>query len=298
MRLLAEFILRGRSQAAAIAFLGVLIFVPLLANITIGLVALRKGASEGSIALGAAFVANFILLAVGYSNESQQVYSLGAPLVTFAIALVLRATISWPFTTYAAVVASGVIASAMVLVQPEVTNEISSATQKMMESIAANNEEPQGEVPENLREVLGDFTAVKTAGLFAFFTVWTALISLFIARWMQSWLFNPGGFQEEFHRLRLTSPATIAFVFAALCMEYLGFEYAFWSSLCISPLMLAGISLVHYFCKAGGLGYRGLFAYYGLLLIGAPIVILITVFAGVCDTWLDLRTRFQFKGQS
>ncbi len=298
MRLLAEFILRGRSQAAAIAFLGVLIYIPLLSNITIGLVALRKGANDGSIVLGAALLANVVLLAMGFSNDSQQVYAIGAPLVTFAIALVLRATISWPFTAYSAVIASGVVASLMVIVQPEITNEISAATQKMLESIVENNEQSQEQVPENLREVLGNFTAVKTAGLFAFFTLWTALVSLFIARWMQSWLFNPGGFQKEFHQIRLSGAAAIAFVFCALCMEYLGFEYAFWSSLSISPLMLAGISLVHYFCKAGGLGYRGLFAYYGLLLIGAPIVILITVFAGVCDTWLDLRNRFQFKGQS
>ena len=96
MRLLAEFILRGRSHAAAIAFLGVLIYIPLLSNITIGLVGLRKGASDGSIVLGAALLANVVLLALGFSNESQQVYSIGAPLVTFAIALVLRATISWP----------------------------------------------------------------------------------------------------------------------------------------------------------------------------------------------------------
>lgn len=295
MRLLAEFILRGRVQAVAIAFLGVMVFLPLLSHAAIGLVTLRRGYYDGLLVLFAAFAANFVLLMLGTNSESQQLFALGAPLVTFIGALMLRSTVSWPLTVLTVMAASAVAAALMVMVHPVIAEELSAVAGELLNAIAEKNTDAENPVSEELRLMLGDFSLVKTAGLFAFFIVWTATVSLFLARWLQSLLFNPGGFQQEFHHFRLNTPVTLGSVVAALLLEFQGFEFAFWASVCLTPLMMAGLSLVHYMLKRSGFGYAGVVAFYGLLVIAPPLVILATIMFGASDTWVNYRNRFQFK---
>ncbi|WP_017430885.1 hypothetical protein [Vreelandella jeotgali] len=115
-----------------------------------------------------------------------------------------------------------------------------------------------------------------------------AVISLAIARSWQAGLYNPGGFREEFHALRL-APRELA-VLAALGLATMlvgmeGFVLLGWV-----PLLIAGVALVH-----GILGLRemnGLWlgAFYLLLITTWPMI-LIVLLSGLIDSFANVRAR-------
>jgi phosphoglycerol transferase MdoB-like AlkP superfamily enzyme len=117
------------------------------------------------------------------------------------------------------------------------------------------------------------------------------IISLMIARWWQALVFNPGGFQDEFHQFAIETRAAAFLVGVILLGFVLPREYQLWITLPAIPLLLAGLALIHHTVKLLQLGGHWLvIMYLGLLLLGAPLAVFLMGLA-IGDSFLDLRKK-------
>ncbi len=93
MRALAEFILRGRLQATAVALIGN--WVPLLTPATVALVTLRVGRNNGLLILLWGVLPSLLLL--GFSQIAPAVATavVGGVVITYAAALFLGRGLGW-----------------------------------------------------------------------------------------------------------------------------------------------------------------------------------------------------------
>lgn len=284
MRSLAEFIMRGRAQACLVALLGVL--VPLIGPAAVGLVTLRKGSVEGAlVALWASlpFVVSYF---AGQSSPFVAVMSILALANTLIVANVLRGTASWSLALVSDVcVAVGLVVVAGVVFRTDLGVMMSDLTELFVS------------VSEQLEK---DYVMPDTSSVLAWvawMTAFSALLGVVVARWWQALLFNPGGFQQEFQGIRLESKVGLG----CLLLVILGFtllsEFQFWLQLASIPLIVCGLSLLHYTAKvkkAGG--YWLVLMYLGLFL--GPVMSGLLVALGAIDSVLNLRARLVADNQS
>jgi len=284
VRSLAEFIMRGRAQACLVALLGVL--VPLIGPAAVGLVTLRKGSVEGAlVALWASlpFVVSYF---AGQSSPFVAVMSILALANTLIVANVLRGTASWSLALVSDVcVAVGFVVVAGVVFQTDLGVMMSDLTELFVS------------VSEQLEK---DYVMPDTSSVLAWvawMTAFSALLGVVVARWWQALLFNPGGFQQEFQGIRLESKVGLG----CLLLVILGFtllsEFQFWLQLASIPLIVCGLSLLHYTAKvkkAGG--YWLVLMYLGLFL--GPVMSGLLVALGAIDSVLNLRARLVADNQS
>jgi len=276
--------MRGRAQACLVALLGVL--VPLIGPAAVGLVTLRKGSVEGAlVALWASlpFVVSYF---AGQSSPFVAVMSILALANTLIVANVLRGTASWSLALVSDVcVAVGFVVVAGVLFQTDLGVMMSDLTELFVS------------VSEQLEK---DYVMPDTSSVLAWvawMTAFSALLGVVVARWWQALLFNPGGFQQEFQGIRLESKVGLG----CLLLVILGFtllsEFQFWLQLASIPLIVCGLSLLHYTAKvkkAGG--YWLVLMYLGLFL--GPVMSGLLVALGAIDSVLNLRARLVADNQS
>jgi len=124
------------------------------------------------------------------------------------------------------------------------------------------------------------------------------LSGLFLARWWQAVLYNPGGFRAEYLSLQANPKVALAsFVLVAIA----GFSSGFVAELCwnISILFVVlyafiGMAVLHsVFLEVRAKRFAVPLLY--ILLVLVPHVIAIVVIVGVLDTWLDLRSKILNK---
>jgi hypothetical protein len=115
-----------------------------------------------------------------------------------------------------------------------------------------------------------------------------------LARWWQATLYNPGGFQQEFHQLRLNPIQAVACFAAVIYCWSQGGDYQTWSSLFALPLLLVGIAIVHHLVKVKNVSRQWLVLFYIALLLFSPLTVLLVTLA-VMDTWTNFRARIQPK---
>ncbi len=290
MRLLAEFIMRGRAQAAAVAILGGALFLPILSQTSLSLVTLRKGFAEGALITLYALIPSLIFIFSGVDARAGK-YFIELLLLTFAAALVLRNSVSLPLTSVAIVVLSAVASLLLVAMDPAIADELGQALAVILQNI----QQEQAQLPAEFEAVFSNYTALKSAGLIAFLSTWAVLIGLVAGRWLQAVLYNPGGFQAEFHHFRINLPVLLASLAAAIFFEFKGFEFMHWVNLCLMPVVVTGLSLVHFLAKKLKIGYAGLSIFYVSVVLFPPLMMLVTLFLGVTDPWVNYRERFQFK---
>lgn len=285
MRTLAEFTMRGRLQATAVALVGAL--VPLLAFLTpavISLVTLRKGWREG------AFIAVWVIVAIsavigieGLSPLAAFV-SAGAVLASCGVAAVLRISVSWPAALTAMVVCSTLVA---LLISVAVDNPAQSLLAIYQEFLQAQPDDAK----QTLEAMVQNLTPPLLLGALAFSVASYALMGICLARWWQSMLYNPGGFRQEMHNLRLTAPVAVACALGFAFTEWRGQEYMYWQLLFVLPLIVAGLGLAHRFIAWRKWGVAAVVAFYlGLVLL--PPLVVITMIFGLTDVWFDYRKRF------
>ncbi|MDO7653855.1 MAG: hypothetical protein MUQ57_04050 [Porticoccus sp.] len=108
MRALAEFIMRGRVQAALVAFFGNLL--PLVSPAAVSLVTLNKGLSEGALLTLWALLPLLIAFFVSDINAMVTLSSIVGVIGVMAASELLRVSASWARTLIFVVVFSGVAA--------------------------------------------------------------------------------------------------------------------------------------------------------------------------------------------
>lgn len=278
MKFLAEFVMRGRVQAMAVAALAML--VPLmfwLSTATVALVTLRRGVRDGAVVAFAALIP--AALAARMGDPSSVVLVPGILL----LAALLRSGIRWPWALIVAA-ALGLAFSAGLLT-------LGSAYLEMLKDVFARLFEDVGRrAAEQGDEVqLVPFGATELAGAAGLSLSVALVLGLMLGRWWQGLLYNPGGFGAEMHALRLLPAQALGLLGVALATRSLGPGFQVWIWIPLVPLVFAGIGLVHALAaRAGKSRWLGLF--YMALLMLPPLKALLAVLAAA-DGVMDLRRR-------
>jgi hypothetical protein len=121
---------------------------------------------------------------------------------------------------------------------------------------------------------------------------------LFLARYWQAALYNPGGFREEFHGLRLRRAVLIALPLLLLLAWAQGETGSLPAQLVLvleAGLLLQGLALVHGVVGRLGAGIPWLVGFYSLLVVGFPHTVTLVTIAGYFDGWLDFRTKVRAR---
>ena len=287
MRALAELIMRGRAQACGVALFGWLL--PLISPATVGLVSLRKDSSEGLIVALWALLPWLALYLSGDISVLIVLVPLAVLLVVTAIASLLRSSASWQWTLLGAVIISAAIAVGLGIVASSDVNRAVAATVEFLAQVNSQAGSDQLGIAPDRFFVLG---------MLAWLIGSTAVCGLLVSRWWQALLFNPGGFQKEFHDYRLDRTIALVLIVFVIAGVGLPLEYRPWVELVSLPLLIAGLALVHSSVKLMGMGGHWLgLMYFGLFFI-APVGTLL-VGLGLLDSLLNLRSRLAaFKNRN
>ena len=285
MRVLAEFIMRGRMQACLVGVFGSLL--PFVSVSTIGLVTLRKGAAEGFIV--SLWVILPLILSYMFSASSpfMAVVS-GVALINMAlVANAHRVTADWNFSLGIATL-SGVVLVCLagLLFQAEMNDFVN----ELEEMLATASEQS------------GQTMLVLTRNGFLAFVAWVVIfntvIGLVLSRWWQALLYNPGGFQEEFQMLRLSPKLSLVCLSIFIAGLALGGNFQLWLRLASIPLLIGGLAIVHYVVQHKGFGRQVLVVMYvGLFLFG-PVLMVLLGALGAADSVMNFRTRLADDKQS
>lgn len=280
MRALAQYAMIGRRQAVLASVLSGLIPVfNLLAPALVALVCLRHGPREALVV--AAWAA---LPLVGWALAGDMI-----PLVLLVgvtgLAVVLRNTASWQYTLIAAILV-GVGSELVLRLRPDIL----AVMVEVLESVLANGalSEPPELRPEMLRTLL--------VSLFGLMHMFLAICLLMLARWWQAWLYNPGGFRQEFHQLRFEPRLALLLLGLFLVSSVAGTVLAGWVMYFMMPLFFAGLALVHGLVGLKKLSWLWLLAFYLLML--NPLVAQLLSVAALIDSWYDFRSRLKPAGDS
>jgi len=144
-------------------------------------------------------------------------------------------------------------------------------------------------ISELLLETMADWMPGAIAAGF----VVQSMAALFVARWWQAVLYNPGGFKEEFHQLRL--PRALALVtLLVLILKWFTPEVGlptYLTMLLLAGWLMQGLSLVHALQTRLGASVAWLVAMYALMPFVMPYVIGALAIAGFADSWIEFRAR-------
>lgn len=284
MRGLAEFIMRGRWQALAVAVLGsVLVIAAPMSAAAIALVTMAQGMRNGTwVALWALLPA----LLLGWVSGD---YGTGFLLLSVYVgAVVLAQTLSLSLALMAIIPVSAV-GGFMLLTFNTAFLE---AMLSMLDAWIAALQSESPETGDSLNALRP--TANQVAGLMATGNAFLASLSLLLGRYWQSALFKPGAFGEEFRALKLPGALTALLVLVAMAGALNGSETAAWSALAGIPVTLAGFGLFHHIAKRQQLGGTFLTIGYVLWVIvdGLKVGVLLAV---LLDAFLDLGRRVKPK---
>jgi hypothetical protein len=272
MRGLAEFVMKGRKQAImAVLLLGLIPIVNFLSPVVVGLVVLRKGLTEATQVLVWA-----IFPIGGWAIAGDPV-----PLIMLlgitGLAGLLRASESWEFTLLGSIVV-GLCVEIYLRLQPAVLDLIFLQMQPYFDANGI-----QGEQLDSLRNVMTSFMGAVYMLL--------AIILLMLSRWMQAAVFNPGGFQKEFHGLRVEQKVALLLVGSMMLANFGILIPQSWMLYLVLPLMFSGLALVHAVVAAKKLSSLWLAVLYAIIVL--PLITNIIVLLALLDSWYDFRTRLQ-----
>ena len=280
MRGLATFIMRSRARALIIAVpsAGTAIFFWVGAA-AIALVTLRKGIYEGGI------VCLWSLLPAVILAWLMNPLPLMIVLCTFAMAALLRGLAAWPSALLCASVAGALFATLLLF---GLTDYMQEFLRQYTQIFAQLEKEMASQNPGGA-SLLPHLGLSQMAGMFGIYVALFSVLSLVIGRYWQALLYNPGGFSQEFHALRLPVQLVIPLVvLAGLCL--LSAEFQIWAWIFLVPLLIAGIALVHGMAARKNINGVALGVFYLLLILINPIKLLLCV-AAVFDSFMNFRAR-------
>ncbi|KAF0192642.1 MAG: hypothetical protein FD165_805 [Gammaproteobacteria bacterium] len=299
MRTFASYIMRGHAAAILIAaaFTVLSLLAPPLMQISaavIALVTLRNSAQYGlSVILGAGIAAGVFawVLMSGLRPGMGVIIAVWAAswLPVWLAANVLRATrsISLALGTAAAL---GIAAVVFV-------NIVIGDTTAWWRAVLATAFQPvtSGEgaaiSPGDIDAFLDALAGLMT-GMIGGAIVIGVMTSLFIGRWWQAILYNPGGFRTEFQGLRIGRQFSI-FAVVVTAVMMMGPEAAASMAsdvviVLMATYLFAGLALAHAAAAAKNASAAWLISLYGLLFV-LPQLVIVLASAGFTDSWMDLR---------
>lgn len=281
MRPIAEFIMRGRMQAALVVALSTVVSLFIwVGAAAVSLLLLRKGLAKSQTTLVLGLIPAVIFAGIGYFDPLMIMLS------ALIMAGVLRITESWQKVLLTSVCIGACSSAVLHIASPEVFTEVIA----MLDS---------QELPAQLKQMLTQLNAeqmqqfkallpLAMAGMFAAITQLVALLSLILARYWQAALYNPGGFAKEFHALAL-SPSSMAVLVVIIISPFFIVDAMMIFASAFIPLLITGVAVVH-----GLVGqkkspkYWLIAMYIGLVFLPHVVAPLLMVLA-VVDSLIDFR---------
>ena len=299
MKAMAEYAMRGRLHAASLASLFAvlsLVLPPLsyISGALVALVTMRRGNSEGAvIAVISAIVLSVVAQFATGNMVIGFVFALMVWLPVWILSVVLRKTVSLMLTVSAAALISAIaVIGFHAMVGDTVTWWLSIIDQLFVEAF-----EQSGADATQLKMMRENMSQFMT-GLMATAFFLSMVLSIFLGRWWQAVLYNPGGFKTEFHAFRLDKTVAIIgaliLVWASVLAEAgsVAIDLAFVVSVFGS---VAGLALVHHFVDTRGVNKAWVITLYLLLMFVAPQLLVLLAIAGFADAWMDLRRFYKSK---
>jgi hypothetical protein len=282
LKALAEFILRGRLQALIVALVGS--FFPLISSAAIALVSLSKGAKEGILLFLWISLALVLIQQAGSENPLLTAVSIASLGIMVVAAIVHKVLASWQWTLLAVVVAAVIISLAFGILMGSSVTSLVAAAQEMLANVKNQEQDTQLSIELTESMLLGLVATILAIG---------SMMSLMLARWWQAGIYNPGGFQKEFHSFTIEVKVAVLLVAIVLTGQLLPNSSQLWAELAALPLLVAGIALVHFTVKLFGQGKQWLaFVYVGMIMVGKPVTLILVVL-GLTDSLIDLRSRLE-----
>ncbi len=283
MQGLAEFIMRGRRQATLVV--GLSVAVPLLfwfGAVVLALVLLRRGWSEGmSVVVWGALPA----LAWALIGDPTPLLVL---LGSAALALLLRQRSEWSLVVMATaplgLVFALVLMATLQAPLQQLAEQIQAALPQMLSEL--------GEVDEAALARLQTMLVPLLAGLMGATHAAMTLLSLILARAWQARLYNPGGFREEFHRLRLSPWMGVVLLLAVFAGPQVD-GLVLLAPVATVPLLFAGLALVHGVVGIKRLGIGPLVVLYVALLFVWQVLYPLIMILAFIDSLFDFRSRLK-----
>lgn len=282
MHELVKYVMRGPKQAILLASISVML--PMMfwfGAATIALITLRQGLSQGLVV----FIWT-IIPALGWWFGLQDPGALIVLVSAFAMAAVLRYTVSWQST----LVTGGVISLLAGLLAPYIMPEMIDLLMEMGEVMI---QELAKTAPEEYDTVLDSAFRTLMIASFAASFYGMAVGSVFLARSWQARLFNPGGWQEEFHQMRLNPRFVLGIFVAVFFASIINIEPVLVLMIATVPLIVCGLALVHGVIGKRKLGGQWIFGLYASVFILFPTVLILLVVLALLDSLVNFRSRIQ-----
>ena len=276
MRGLAEFVMRGRWQALAVAVTGsVLVVAAPLSAAAVALVTMGRGVRDGAWVVLWALLPALIL---GWVSGD---YGTGWLLLSvFVAAAALVQTVSLSLALLAVVPVSALGGLALLTFNAGFLDTLLSLFDSWIEALQAG---------ENLLEMVRP-TMGQVAGLMAVGNALMASLCVLLGRYWQSELYKPGAFGEEFRALKLPSVWVVVLVVVTVVGAMSSGEWAAWSALAGIPITVCGFALLHSIARDRKLGGGFLtvsyilWAFVDVLKVGVLVAVLL-------DAFIDLGRR-------
>jgi hypothetical protein len=301
MRLLASYVMRGRSQAVMVTVLlgGLSLLlapVSILSSGVVALVTLRQGVREGLLIgfLAASAFALLTLLALGDVAPGVGLLAL-LWLPAWFLGSVLRSTRSLALALQGALLLGVALIVTYYVQFPDPTEE----WRQLLEPFSQRLVDAQL-LPAHQQAELVESFALWMTGILAVLYQLQLSAALLLARWWQAVLYNPGGFRQEFHNLRLHR--MLGFIaLPVLALTFLGNQEGDVQLLDFAALLLMAVYFIQGLAVVHGLvgktkGKQGwLIATYVLLIMAMPHMFVMLSVAGYVDTWFDFRARVRAR---
>ncbi len=287
--------MRGRVQAIMVCtiFAVLSLLLPPLSYVSgavIALVTLRNGSNEGL----------FVGLVSGVVMALLSSLTLGSPLLAvvfglvvwlpiLVLAAILRKTVALPL----ALVTAGLIAALAVVAAHSLLGDPVAWWRQVLDTVLGAAMTQQGVDPATMLES----TAQMMTGIMASAFFLSMVLSLFLGRWWQALLYNPGGFGTEFKGLRLgKSGAALGALILLwwLVSPGLGSLPADLAAVVLTLFSVPGLALVHDWVSKAQANVGWLIGLYVLLAI-APQLLMVLAVIGFVDSGADLRRFIKVK---
>ncbi|MCC5856979.1 MAG: hypothetical protein JJT90_02410 [Ectothiorhodospiraceae bacterium] len=276
--------MRRRLQAALLVAATALVpIVAWLGNAALALVTLRRGPQDGAlILLGAVVVYGGIELVLGGQALAVVSVLLLVWLPMYGTALVLRVSISLPLAVLTVTGFALLTLAAWHIMVPEPRMFWEAMLAPVLEGM------PEAERADMVRFFSTTLVAYVAIGLWA-----NTTIGLLLGRYWQAMLYNPGGFREEFHGLRLdrrlAALALVLLLVASFAEQGAILQFGLVIAM---PFLLQALAVVHTLAFRRGWSKLWLV----LMYVSLPFVYVPVALVGILDSFVDIRRRYAGHG--
>ncbi|HHH38212.1 MAG TPA: DUF2232 domain-containing protein [Sedimenticola sp.] len=294
MRSLASFAMRGTSQAVMLAALLAMLslLVPplsIVSSAVVALVGLRKGPRDGALVVVLAGAACAVLAYLALGNAFSVVgFTLMMWVPVWLLALLLWASRSLSVTLQGGLLMGLVIVAGQYFQDQDPVAAWQAVLKPLIDSLVAADLVKADQQQPLLETMARWMPGLVAAGFFL-----QSMLSLFLARWWQALLYNPGGFRREFHRLRMHRGVAVV-TLLALLLKVLGaggnlLDYVV--ILLLVGWLLQGLALIHGLVGIMKMNAGWLVGLYALLVLVMPQAVMVISAVGFADAWIDFRAR-------